>query len=226
MAENIAGRVGRIISGSLNALVDAVEGAAPEVVMEQAIREIDDAVDDVRLELGKTSAAKHLANKRLAEKNSEHERLGKSIEVALDEGRDDLAEAAVESQLDIEAQIPVLEQTIVDCNEREKELEGFIAALKGKKREMREELKRFAESRKIEAGEPSADGGTNTGNSVNKAIDDATSAFDRVLENSGGVPGLGGPKAENAARLAELEQLAHDNRVKERLAAIKSARKG
>ncbi|MDH3763867.1 MAG: PspA/IM30 family protein, partial [Gammaproteobacteria bacterium] len=53
MKENIANRVGRIISGSLNALVDAVENAAPETVMEEAIREIDGAIDEVRTELGR-----------------------------------------------------------------------------------------------------------------------------------------------------------------------------
>ena len=129
MTDTIATRVGRIISGSVNALLDAVEGAAPEAIMEQAIREIDLAIDDVREELGRASAAKHLANKRLAEKNAAHEDLAGKIEIALDQNREDLAQAAVESQLDIEAQMPVLEQTIIGCQEREKELEGFIAAL-------------------------------------------------------------------------------------------------
>lgn len=48
MKESITARVGRIISGSLNALIDAVEDSAPEWVMEQAIREIDGAIDEVR----------------------------------------------------------------------------------------------------------------------------------------------------------------------------------
>lgn len=38
MAESLASRVGRIVSGSLNALVAAVENAAPEAVMEEAVR--------------------------------------------------------------------------------------------------------------------------------------------------------------------------------------------
>ena len=224
MTDTIATRVGRIISGSVNALLDAVEGAAPEVVMEQAIREIDLAIDDVREELGRASAAKHLANKRLAEKNAAHEDLAGKIEVALDKGREDLAQAAVESQLDIEAQIPVLEHTIIGCQEREKELEGFIAALQAKRREMRDELKRFSDSRKAAAGEATSDGSPHTGNKVNRAIDRASSAFDRVLEKNAGVPGLGNASTANAAQLLELEKLARENRVKERLASIKSSR--
>ena len=46
MKEKITGRVSRIISGGFNALIDAVENAAPEAVMEQALREIDEAIED------------------------------------------------------------------------------------------------------------------------------------------------------------------------------------
>lgn len=41
MKENMTDRVGRIISGSLNALIDAVENTSPEMLMSEAIREID-----------------------------------------------------------------------------------------------------------------------------------------------------------------------------------------
>ena len=55
-------------------------------------------------------------------------------------GRDDLAEAGIAEQMDIEARLPVLENTIADCAAQEKELEGFIAALQAKKREMQQQL--------------------------------------------------------------------------------------
>jgi phage shock protein A len=223
MAEGLAKRVGRIISGSINAVVDAVEGAAPEMVMEEAMREIDSAIDDVRSEMGKTIAAKYLANKRLSEKNSKHEDLSEKIEIAVAERRDDLAEAAISHQLDIEAQLPVLEQTITEHAEREKELEGFVNALQAKKREMKEELAAYRTSRANSAATLTADTATGaSGNHVNKRVDNATAAFDRILERQ---TGLGTVKsdAQTAAKLAELESIARENRVKERLAAIKSA---
>ena len=46
MSEGLSSRVGRIISGGLNAILDAVEDAAPDAIMEQYIREIDDAIDE------------------------------------------------------------------------------------------------------------------------------------------------------------------------------------
>lgn len=223
MAESISKRVGRIISGSINAIVDAVEDAAPEMVMEQALREIDAAVDDVRAELGKVVAEKHLANKRLSEKNKKHEELTEQIEMAVGEGRDDLAEAAIEAQLDIEAQIPVLEHTIGECGDKEKELEGFINALQAKKREMQDELKEFRKARQeagvVAAGGDAASGGAN----AQKRANDATSTFDRVLEKHSGLIGVGAPDAGKAAQMAELEAMSRKNRIAERLAAVKNS---
>lgn len=148
MREKITGRVSRIISGGFNALIDAVENAAPEAVMEQALREVDDAIADVRNELGQVIANKHLANSRLMQVNTKCEELAEKIELAVEENRDDLAEVAISQQLDIEAQIPILEAQIADLSSSEKELEGYIAALKGKKGEMKEDLRLFKASRK------------------------------------------------------------------------------
>lgn len=223
MKEGITTRVGRIISGSVNALVDAVENAAPQMVMEEAIREVDAAIDEVRAELGGVLANKHLANTRLMEENRKHEELRDKIELAVKEGRDDLAEAAIAQQLDIEAQLPVLERTIAENAESEKELEGYVNALQAKKREMREELAQFTAAR-VEAGAGAAQGSAGKG-SVAARADKAVSAFDRVLEKNTGLPGTGSPDAQSAAKLAELEALARANRVKERLAAVKAGNK-
>ena len=160
MTESITSRVARIVSGSVNLLIDAVENAAPETVMEQAIREIDGAIGDVRAELGRQAAGKHLANSRLTDANAKNKDLGEKIAVALGDGRDDLAEVAIGQQIDIEAQIPVLEQAIAEASGRERELEGYILALQAKKREMDAELQRFRQSR---AAPPPADGESGDG---------------------------------------------------------------
>lgn len=221
MKESLTGRVGRIITGSANALVSAVENAAPELVLEETIREIDGAIDEVRTELGRQVAAKHLANTRLMEENRKHDELSEQLAAAVAAGRDDLAEAGIARQLDIEAQIPVLERAIVDAGEKERELEGYVQALQGKKREMRDELKRLvaarAESDAVAAG--SASGGGSVANRVSKA----EAAFDRIMEKQSGLPGAAStPDAQSAAKLAELEELTRNNRIKERLAALKS----
>lgn len=220
MKESITGRVGRIISSSVNALVDALENVAPEMAMEEAIREVDGVLDEVRTQLGRTISQKHLAEQRLAEGRKKHTDLSQKAKLAVSEGRDDLAEAAIERQMDIEVQIPVLEKAIAEAGAQERELEGYINALQAKRREMREELKRFSAMAKKQdsAGGPSAPVSHELAGKVAKA----GSAFDRLLEKNTGLPGSPGTVA-NGAKLAELEELSRKNRIKERLAAFKAS---
>ena len=215
MSESIAARVGRIVSGTANMLVDAVENMAPDVVMEEAIREVDCAIDEVRAELGQVLTKQHLAATRLAEESRKHDELSEKIRVALAEGREDLAEIAVAQVLDIEAQIPVLESTIADTKESEMQLEGYVSALQARKREMKEELAEYREAAKasIAAG----------GNGADAAMKRADAAFERVIETAGGVVGSSRmPDAKTAALRAELDDLARKNRIRERLEAFKA----
>lgn len=223
MKETLIGRIGRIISASFSSLVGAMEHAVPEAVMEQAIGEIDEAIDEVRIELGKIVANKHLANSRLMEENRKHEELSEKIELAVSQSRDDLAETAIARQLDIEAQIPVLESTIADCGSREKELEGYISALQAKKRQMKDDLSLYrtsqADVRKAGAG--SATGNSRT-DSTETRVSRAESAFERVMEKATGVPlGTRAGTMKDATNLAELEDMARKNRIHERLLSIK-----
>lgn len=222
MNESLTGRISRLISGSLNSLVDKAEGLAPETVMEEAIREIDSAIADVRTNLGKVTASKHMASKRLAEENSKHQKLAGEIELAAQQDRDDLAKAGISQQLDIEAQIPVLENTIRECNEKEKDLEGYITALQGKKREMQEELRHYRGTKSdAVVGDTAVEVNSSTSDVANK-VEQATSTFDRVLEKETGVlPGSGATNPADAAKLVELEELSRQNRIEERLAAVK-----
>jgi len=223
MAETITSRVGRILSGGLSALVSAVENAAPETVMAEAIAEIDRAIDDVRVELGRALGGKHLASTRLMEENVRHTDLTEKIALALQEGREDLAEAAVGQQLDIEAQIPVLEAAVADGESRERELEGLIQALQAKKRQMRDELKQFREAQ-VEATQTTPSGQNSAatgGGGVDHKVAAAESAFDRVFEMAGKVP-AGGTDTKTQGQLAELDDMSRKNRIQERLAAVKA----
>jgi phage shock protein A len=221
MADNIASRVSRLISGAANQIVDAAENLAPEAVMEQAIREVDHAVDDVRAELGRAVARKHLASQRLAEENRKHDELSEKARLAAEQGRDDLAEAAIGRLLDIETQIPLLEQAIAGAGEEEAELEGFVAALRARKREMQDELAQVRKARKA-AGESTEAGGGPGGRSVEDRVSKAESAFERVMERTVGVGGSGkAPDAKTAKQLAELDDMARKKRIAERLRQIK-----
>ncbi|MBB3061111.1 PspA/IM30 family protein [Microbulbifer rhizosphaerae] len=218
MKEGLVKRISRIISASANALVDSVENATPQLVMEQAIREIDDAIAEVRDQLGKAEAAKYLSSKTLNDENSRHVELSSQIEIAMREGRDDLAEVAIAKQMDIEAQIPVLEKAVSEADQEIAELNACIGALQGKKREMREQLREYAK-----ATDHITNGATGQEQGGSRAtsdkVDQATDAFNRVLERAG-VPVS--ESSADAGKLAELEELSRNNRIKERLAKLKS----
>ncbi|MCX2840312.1 PspA/IM30 family protein [Microbulbifer thermotolerans] len=221
MKEGLVKRISRIISASVNALVDSVENVTPQLVMEQAIREIDEAIQDVRDQLGKAEAAKYLSSKALNDENSRHSSLAEQIDIAVREGRDDLAEVAIAKQMDIEAQLPVLEKAIADADAEINELNAYISALQGKKREMREQLREFAKASEHVADGPSG-GERGTSRTTANKVDQATGAFNRVLERAG-VPTA--ESSADAGKLAELEELARNNRIQERLAKIKSEAK-
>lgn len=228
MVESLIARVGRLISGGVYSMVDAVENAAPDLVMEQAIREIDEATDQVREELGRAIANKHLANSRLADANKRHEELTSKIELAVGESRDDLAEAAIARQIDIEAQIPVLESAITEAAETERELEGYVSALLAKKREMQDDLAAYRKSRNVSDG---SSGSTN-GSAISKTDSAETKArkaedaFDRVMERQTGSTSGVASDRKTAAQIAELEEIERRKRIQERLDAAKAKSAG
>lgn len=226
MSETIRSRVSRIISMGFSAIVGAVEGLSPEGVMEEAIREVDEAADEVRAELGKVLASRHLAGKRLAEKTNAYEELEKKIAVAVGEGRDDLAEAGIAHQLDVEAQLPILRSAADDLGKREAELSSYIAALGAKKREMREELAKYRSSL-AQAGPAAqaAAGSAADASDPAKKVSKASSAFERVMAKQTGLPGTGGVSPSDHAKLLELDKLNRENRIKERLLAFKAGQK-
>lgn len=222
MNESLGSRVRRLVSGTVNAIVDQVESLAPEVVMEEAIREMGRAVDDVRLELGKVIARQHQATRRLATENQHHEELSEQIRLAVAEGREDLAEAGVERLLDIEAQIPVLQQAIADTRAEQTELEGYISALQARQREMRFELNEYRSAKAAAAVAADTNGGVSDSGSAARRADLADEAFNRIMSSAGGFAANGGPiDAKSAALRTELEDLHRQNRIKERLAELK-----
>ncbi|OSI14325.1 hypothetical protein BWD09_10880 [Neisseria dentiae] len=219
MSETLSRRVGRLVSGGFHALVDAAENLAPEAVMDENIREIERAVDEVRAELGRVLAQKHLAAKKMADESNRHEALGANLQAAVNAGRDDLAEAGIAEQMDIEARLPVLENTIADCAAQEKELEGFIAALQAKKREMQQQLQEWRAARQGTGGTAEAGGLSRIARDAEKS----GNAFDRIMGRQNAVHGSS--DAAQLAKLKELEDLSRNNRIAERLAALKAQQK-
>jgi len=223
MAEGLVARVTRLVSGGVNQLVDSIENVSPDTIMEEAVREVDRAIDQVREELAGVLANKHLANTRLGETTTRHEELQEQIALAVKESRDDLAEAAIARQLDLEVQIPVLESAVAEAGREERELEGYIDALQARKREMEAELVNFRQSQRQSATDGAAAGVAARNDCAEGKTRKAEEAFGRVMKNATGLPGSVTTDKAHATKLAELDELTRKNRVSERLAALKAS---
>lgn len=222
MAESLRNRVSQIIVGSVHALIDKIEDQAPEAVMEQAVRRVDTVIDEVRQELGMVAANRHLAQRQHADLNRRHLELTTSAEDALSLNRDDLARAAITKQLDLEAQLPVVEGTLQDLAKQEKDLSGYIDALTGKKHEMQDALTAFQASR---ARVASATGISASTNNAQIKVDEASAAFGRVFERQTGLS-IGDQKlsVEQSTKLKELDDLVQIRKVEERMAQIRASK--
>lgn len=219
MSDTIASRVTRVIAGSVHALLDAVENTAPEAMMMQAIREVDQAIDEVRTEFGRVEAVRHLASSSLNKLNTQRENLAEQVDLAVAKGDEALARAGISKQVDIEDQIPVLQHSLQESIERGKELEGFVVALLAKKREMESALQDFIAAKAM-AARPTAAASSN--GPVQARVERAGTAFDRVLARETGIAGTTSAISADAARLRELQELARSHRIDERLAALRA----
>jgi phage shock protein A len=219
MSDNITTRVARIIAGGTHALLDKAEDLAPDAIMAQSIREIEQIIAEIRLDLGKAEAAKHLVTLQITKLQAEHEKLSTQITVAVSEQRDDLAAVAIGRQTDIEDFLPVLQKSLAEQTERGTVLVSYITALLAKKRELEQIVTNYLATQ-AESSKTSVQ--PNLSNKQSR-IEDAESAFERVLARQLGVSGLQMGQLEDAAKLKELADLKRNHRIAERLAVVKLA---
>jgi phage shock protein A len=223
MADSLRTRVIRLIAGGAHALLDRVENTAPVAVLEQTAREVDQLTDEVRAELGRTTANRHLAQQQHLKMNSEHEELHAAIEAALASGKEDLARIAIARQIDIEAQLPVLAASLSEKLEKEKELSGYVDALMSKRREMDAAIRAFEASRQ-QVQTPGSSTPASA-SSIEQRLQAAQAAFDRTHQRQTGLEATGlHPNMGQAAKLRELGELTRNNKINERLAALKAGR--
>jgi len=221
MSETLISRVMRIISGNIEDSVDSIETRQAESVMREAIREIDRTISDVKEETKTANGNRLLARKRQEMTDQKFADLTEKAQIAISENRDDLAEAALSRQLDLEAQIPVLKKVEENCQKTSDELAGFLEALLGRKAEMEAELDAFIELHKTpDFGNLGTDAANE--NKLETRADNAIEAFDRVLKSGNAAVGYTHSDHKTAQQLGELNTFVREKRISERLADLKA----
>lgn len=217
MTESAFARVKRIVSANLTDMVDRLESAQAELVMKEAIREVERAVAEIRDEQGKALQRALQAANQITVFEAKIADLNGKIDFAIGQKRDDLAKAAIASQADLEAQIKVLRDAQAEAEAEQVKLADYVAALGARKRDMETELKTILQAKAAaEAAMPTA----NKDRPAARA-DVAASAFKRAMESASGLSGTASASAGDAAKLAELEALSHGEMIERRLAAAK-----
>ncbi|MGY8661180.1 PspA/IM30 family protein [Bradyrhizobium sp. UFLA05-109] len=219
MAESIFARVSRLLSATVEDTVDRMEQAGSDAVMREAIREADRAIDQVKAELESTMARRLQAARQQKMLGERVEELTAKAQFAVNQQRDDLAEAALSRQIDFEAQAKKLDAVQEQARELEKRLEDSLAALHARKRQMEDTLQAFLISRRQAA--LGGDGPAQPNRSAEKKLDAAEQAFDRAMVGAGGV-GFTRTDASTINRVAEIDGMQKSATVAERLAALKA----
>lgn len=223
MNDTISSRIRRIITGTANSIVAKIEGLTPEAILEAAISEVDSAITEVKVELGRITAQKHHVTKAMSKLNDEHSRIDEQMEVAQAQSKRDLLEAGISRQLDIEDQLPALETQLGELAQVENDLNKAISGLVAKRNEMEDELFDFKRSQQVSAsGADTSATGAGRGNALDKA-ERADKAFGRVLQNATGIrrSSLKASSAETE-KLVELARLSKQARIEARLKALES----
>ena len=223
MSESLVLRVKRIVSGSVNGLVDAMETANAEVVMREALREIDRAIDDVRKEMGQVLANRQHTERLIGKTKEKIAELTGRASLAVTQGRDDLAAAALGRQMDLEAQLPALETKHTELYDKRCELDGYIAALETRHREMAADIAAFLSAREAAADlacSPSPD--ASVGSKAERRAEQAKKAFDRAMNGPVGASPTAATDRDTSAKLHELDRLSRTSDIAARLAALKA----
>ncbi|RAI41236.1 PspA/IM30 family protein [Rhodoplanes roseus] len=222
MAESIFLRVRRLVSASIEDAVDAMERAGGSGVMREAIREVDRAVDEVRAEQEAAASRRLQAIRHQRLLREKHAELDEKARFAIAENRDDLAEAAVARQLDLEQEATRLQATEADAAAEAGRLDECLAALAGRKARMEEALAVFeAAHREAATG---GDGPGRPDRATERRVERAEAAFDRAMAASGGVAGADRVDPGVGAKVAEIATLQRAAAISVRVAALKAAR--
>jgi len=208
-----------LVTGAFHQMISAIENQAPDAVMEQAIREADEATEEARSELAQVLTRQHLASSRIARDTDALRALDAQVQLALKEKREDLAREAVARQLDLEAQLSVVQEAADHEAHARADLERMILALDAQRREMREELAAFrAQQDRAVPGVDAPPMGGVTGTVAEQRARRAKEVFGDVMSRQTNLPRPLG----STSKLQELADLERTHRIDERLAAAKA----
>jgi phage shock protein A len=208
--------VRRVLAASAEDAVDALERASGTGVMREAIRQVARALDDVRTEQEAVAGRVAQAKRQQGQIRDRIADLDEKARFALGKGRDDLAEAALATQLDLEGQVKRLDSVQADAADRAMRLDQCTSALAARKTQMEKELAAFEAARPADT--LGGDGPTRRDQALQRKVDRAQETFERVMAGAGG-----GAAGRADPQEAEIDALRKSAALADRMAALRAA---
>ncbi|WP_315831190.1 PspA/IM30 family protein [Bradyrhizobium prioriisuperbiae] len=212
--ETILSRVGRLISGIAHVAIDKAEDSNKTAVVQQAIREIEEAEQTARADLAQARAGDYRLKARRSEIEKDLADLATKIRTAITETRDDLAEAGIARQLDLEAQLEVLSKALADNDEV---IEANVTSLHAVRSALQDAEARLADLKKSEAAAATQAMPAALRQSADSIT--RTERASRAIARTTGVPAGGVASLQG---IDELSALHRDKEIADRLAKLKS----
>jgi phage shock protein A len=223
MSESVFVRIKRIISANIQDSIDRMERAGGAATMREAIREVEQVVEEAKLARNHATARRLQAVRQQGLYRERLTMLQQKAEFAMAQSREDLAEAALLRQLEFEEQIETLARTEVEAAAEEKRLEESLASLLLRKAQMEEELSAFEAARQ-DAGVNDQSGISDGRQGPEARVERAEAAFQRAMRGAGINAGMVTTAARTAASLGELDQLMKNATISERMAVLREKR--
>lgn len=105
---NTIGKIKRIISANINHMIEKAED--PEKMVKELIREMDENIINLRLEVARAIAAEKRLARRIEETTIQEKTWRDNSERAVREGNDELARKALQHQFDEEKNLTMLQE--------------------------------------------------------------------------------------------------------------------
>jgi phage shock protein A len=140
MSESLFNRVRRLVSADSAALLSTLSGPAGVAAMRRAIGEVGQAAEDARVALAEAVAGHRQAERQIKLTGQHLAQLAEKAELALSWGREELAAAALSRQIDLEAQLPLLEAAQAGAAAEAARLAACVEALEARRVELESEL--------------------------------------------------------------------------------------
>ena len=140
-------RIGDIIAANLNDLVDRFED--PEVMLKQAIREMETMIEEATGAAARAIAGERLLAKDLADHERKAQRWHARAEEAVRQGDDDLARQAIARAHEHEAMARALVEQRSSAEQTAQALRRQVSAMKAKQAEARRKLASLSARRQV-----------------------------------------------------------------------------